>query len=180
MDHYKGRFDEGWDVCRQRIFERQKELGLFPRDTVLPPNDYLVGDWESRTEEEKKIQARFMEVYAGFITHTDAQIGRVLDYLKKIGQYDNTLIVFLSDNGASSRGRPMGTKNTMYRVFMEQDAPMPTREEAEAFGTPDAGIQYPTGWAHVSNTPFRMYKTWSYAGGMRVPCIISYPDQIKR
>lgn len=181
VDMYRGRFDAGWDACREEILRRQKELGLIGPDVEPAPNDDLVGDWNSRTDEEKKVLARYMEVYAGYVTHTDAQIGRIIDYLKKIGQYDNTLIVFLSDNGASPEGGRWGIKNCMYRVFMEKDAPeMAALQEAEDFGSPDAGTHYPTAWAHVSNTPFRMYKTWNYSGGMRVPCVISYPNLIQK
>ncbi len=179
IERYRGKFSEGWDACRQAIFERQKQMGLIAQDAILSPNDYLVGDWDSRSEEEQRTLARFFEVYAGFVTHTDAQIGRIVDYLKKIGQYDNTLIVFLSDNGASPEGGRWGVKNTLYRVYTESDAAMPSPQEAEAFGSADTSIHYPTAWAHVSNTPFRMYKTWSYSGGMRVPCILSCPGLIK-
>lgn len=179
VDRYKGKFDEGWAVCRQRVFDRQKELGIFPEDTVLSACDDLVADWDSCTEEEKKVLAKYMEVWAGFITHTDDQIGRLIAYLKKIGQYENTMIVFMTDNGTSTNGGQWGQKNELQRPFNCCDLPIVSAEEAETLGSPDAACQYPVAWANVGATPFRMYKTWSYSGGVRVPLIISYPDKIK-
>jgi len=179
VDRYKGRFDEGWKVCRQRVFERQKELGIFPEDTVLSQCDGLVADWDSFTPEEKKVLAKYMEVWAGFVTHTDAQIGRVINYLKKIGQYNNTMIVLITDNGTSTNGGMWGQKNQCQRLVNGFDQPIISLEEAETLGSPDASCQYPVAWANVGSTPFRMYKTWSHSGGVRVPLIISYPDKIK-
>jgi len=108
IEKYRGKFDEGWDVYRQNVFARQKEMGLIPENTELTGHNYLAPAWESLTEKQKNIFARFMEVFAGFLTYTDEQIGRLSEFLKKIGQYENTLIVLLSDNGASGEGGPEG------------------------------------------------------------------------
>jgi len=179
IDRYRGRFDEGWAACRRRVFERQKDLGIFPRDTVLSECDELVADWDGRTPEEKKVLAKYMEVWAGFISHTDDQIGRLTDYLKRIGQYDNTLIVFMTDNGTSTNGGMWGQKNQCQRLTQGHDAPILAPEEAEKLGSPEAPCQYPVAWANVGSTPFRMYKTWSHSGGVRVPLIMAWPDAIK-
>ena len=179
IDRYRGCFDEGWAVCRQRVFERQMALGIFPADTVLSPCDELVGDWDARTPEEKKVLAKYMEVWAGFISHTDDQIGRLIAYLKKIGQYDNTLIVFMTDNGTSTNGGMWGQKNQCQRLTNGHDQPILPLEEAVALGSLETSCQYPVAWANVGATPFRMYKTWSHSGGVRVPLILTYPDRIK-
>jgi arylsulfatase len=120
-----------------------------------------------------------MESYAGFLAHTDAQIGRVIDYLKKIGQYDNTLIVFLADNGASAEGTPYGSKNTVYHYATELFPPIIGEKEIENIGTEDAASHYPQSWAHASNTPFKLYKSWNHNGGIKVPLIITYPEKIR-
>jgi arylsulfatase A-like enzyme len=179
IDRYKGIFNEGWDVYRKKIFKKQKDLGIIPDNCELPDNDYIAAKWDTLTEKEKRILARFMEVYAGFVSHTDAQIGRVVDYLKKIGQYDNTIIVFLSDNGASAEGGRWGTKSNGYHYVTEKDPPLIGEEELEMIGSPAATAHYPSGWARACNTPLRMYKSWNHCGGIKVPLIITYPDKIK-
>jgi arylsulfatase A-like enzyme len=179
IDHYQGKFDEGWDVYRQRVFKKQKDLGIIPADCVLPENDYVAPSWNTLTEQEKHVFARYMEVYAGFVSHTDAQIGRVVDYLKKIGQFDNTILVFMSDNGASAEGGRWGTKSHAYHYVTEKDPPLVGEEDLEKLGSPDAKAHYPSGWARACNTPLRMYKSWNHCGGIKVPLIITYPDRIR-
>jgi arylsulfatase A-like enzyme len=179
IDRYQGKFAEGWDVYREKVFQKQKELGIIPANCELPENDYVAAPWETLTEKEKRILARYMEVYAGFVSHTDAQIGRVVDYLKKIGQYDNTLIVFLSDNGASAEGGRWGTRSFAYHYVMEQDPPLIGEEELATLGSAEVKCHYPSGWARASNTPLRMYKSWNHCGGIKVPLIITYPAGIQ-
>ena len=178
-DRYKGVFDAGWKDCREKVLMRQKELGIVPPDTELAPDDRLVEDWDARTPEERKILARYMEVYAGFMTHTDEQIGRIVDYLKAIGQYENTVIIYTHDNGASAEGGPWGNPNDIYSHAAESTQPMISPDAVDLLGTVDNGGHYPVSWAHVSNTPFQMYKTFSHNGGIKVPLIISYPNGIK-
>jgi arylsulfatase len=179
IDRYKNKFDEGWDVYRQRVFEKQKELGLLPKGAELTGNDDYVNDWDSFSDSEKRILARYMEVYAGFLAHTDEQIGRLINYLKRIGQYNNTMVVFLADNGASAEGTPWGTKNVLYHYITEKTPGPIAEDELEEIGTENAFANYPTGWAHASNTPFKLYKSWTHNGGIKVPLIITYPDRIK-
>ena len=110
-DKYKGKFDDGWDAYREKTFARQKELGIVPPEAELSRHDPDVKPWDDCSADEKRLYARMMEVFAGFLTHTDHHIGRLLDFLKQTGEFDNTLIMVLSDNGASSEGGPQGSVN---------------------------------------------------------------------
>src|SRR5207245_984851 len=112
-DRYDGMFDDGWDAYREKVFARQKELGIVPADAELSRHDPDVPDWNGLSPEARKLYARMMEVFAGFLSHTDYHIGRLLDYLKSIGEFDNTLIMVISDNGASAEGGPTGTTNEL-------------------------------------------------------------------
>ena len=110
-DRYKGVFDDGWDAYREKTFARQKELGIVPADAELSRHDPDVPDWDTLPAPAKKLYARMMEVFAGFLEHTDHQIGRLLEFLSKQGELENTLIMVISDNGASAEGGPTGTTN---------------------------------------------------------------------
>ena len=110
-DKYKGKFDDGWDAYREKVFARQKELGIVAKDAVLSRHDPDVQQWDELSDDERRLYARMMEVFAGFFEHTDHQIGRLLDFLEAIGQLDNTLIMVISDNGASAEGGPHGSVN---------------------------------------------------------------------
>lgn len=178
IDKYKGKFDEGWDVEREKIFERQKELGIFSQDAQLPPRSEKVPAWDSLSETEKAVARKHMEVYAGFLTHTDEQIGRLVDELKKRDEFDNTIFVVVSDNGANSNGGTYGgfahdVENLFARPVEEQ------YELMDQFGSAQWGTQYNSGWAMVSNTPFREFKKNAYMGGTRTACVITWPDGIK-
>lgn len=179
IDRYKGVFDDGWDVYRDEILRKQKEMGIVPENTELCDDDRFVDRWDSFDDTDKRIMAKYMESYAGFLTHTDEQIGKVLDYLKKIGQYDNTIIVLMSDNGASAEGQSKGMRNTVYHYATEQEPPRIDESEIDDVGTVNAASHYPQNWAHASNTPFQMYKSWNHNGGIKAPLIITYPDKIK-
>lgn len=185
-DRYKGKYDEGWDVIRKRRFEKQKELGVIPQNAQLTDRNELVKAWDDLSENEKKVYARQMEVYAGFLTHTDEQIGRVINFLEEIEQLDNTIIMFISDNGASSEGGQSGSLNQMYHAsyimegqdFVDQEVER-SLEHFDEIGTEKAYSHYSIGWANVSNTPFRWYKQWSYEGGTKDPLIVRYPELVK-
>ena len=179
IDKYKGVFDEGWDIYREKVFIRQKEMGLIPEDTVLTERNKMAPSWEGLSDRQKKIFARYMEAFAGYLTHTDDQVGRLLDFLKEIGQYENTLIVLLSDNGASGEGGPNGSFSEYYHLLSMKWPDLATDEEYEQLGSPEASNNYPPGWAWAGNTPLKWYKTWVHAGGVKVPLIISYPKKIK-
>ncbi len=180
IDRYRGKFDIGWDKIRQQWFERQKELGVIPKDAELTDRNEYVDAWDSLSEDQKKVYARYMEAFAGFLEYTDEQIGRLTDYLEEIGQLDNTIIVFLSDNGASAEGG----KDGRFNAFKGQDI-LYTDNEVEKgmenydkIGTEDSFNHYPTGWANAGNTPFQWYKVWAYEGGVKDPLIIRYPKAI--
>lgn len=181
IDKYKGQFDDGWDAKREQWFARQKEIGLIPQDAELTDRNELVDAWDDLSADEKKVYARYMEAFAGMLDHTDEQIGRFIDYLEEIGQLDNTVIVFLSDNGASAEGGKMGRFN----AFKGQDVIAKTEDIAYALehydeiGTELSFNHYPTGWANAGNTPFQWYKIWSHEGGIKDPLIIRYPKLIK-
>ncbi|WP_282942514.1 arylsulfatase [Paenibacillus sp. RC67] len=173
---YQGKYDIGWDQIREQRFHRQKELGIIPQDAELPPFNPDVRPWDTLSANEQKVATRFMEIYAGFLTHTDDQIGRLIHYLKEIDQYDNTLIVLISDNGASSTGRSNGSVD--YSKIVEGytetlDDILPYYEQM--YGD-RVSCEYPSGWAQVCNTPLRYYKQQTYFGGIRVPLIIQWPQ----
>lgn len=179
MEKFRGMFDEGYDVFREKVFKRQKELGLFPEDTVLTGRNDMVKPWDSLSPWEKKVYARFMEAFAGYLNYTDEQLGRLIDYLKKIGQYDNTLIVLVADNGASAEGGPNGSVSELYHLLSMRWPKLADEEGYEIIGTEDAQNNYPPGWAWAGNTPLKWYKSWTHAGGVKVPFIISCPDRIR-
>ena len=179
IDRYKGKFDKGWDEHREKVFARQKSLRLIPENAVLTECNYLACSWDSLTDKQKKVFARFMEIFAGFLTYTDEQLGRLLEFLKKIGQYDNTLIVLLSDNGASGEGGPEGCFSEYKHLMSMKWANLVSDADLELLGSGEACNHYPRGWGWAGNTPLKMYKTWVHAGGVKVPLIISYPNKIK-
>ncbi len=182
-DIYKGKFDEGWDVYREKVFAQQKKMGVIPAYAQLPDRNPNIKAWNTLSADEKKLYARFMEVYAAYLTYTDHEIQRLIDELKKTNQLDNTLIVvMIGDNGASKEGTLYGDIDL---------TPMtPQRSESEAIkynlanidkiGTP-AGIEvnYPLGWAQACNTPFRFWKQDAHSeGGTHNPMILFYPKVI--
>lgn len=182
IDRYKGKFDEGWDVMRQRWFENQKKLGVIPQDAELTDKNEYVKDWDTLNDKQKAVYAREMEAFAGMLEHTDAQIGRLISYLEQSEQLDNTVIVFLSDNGASAEGGVDGRFNAM----RGQDVTVSTEgevdyayEHLDEIGTELAFNHYPTGWANCGNTPFQWYKIWAHEGGIKDPLVIRYPAGIK-
>ncbi|MEH3103772.1 MAG: arylsulfatase [Sphingomonas phyllosphaerae] len=182
-DRYRGKFDAGWDVYRKQVFAQQQKLGVIPRNAVLPERDPGVKPWAKLSPDERKIYARFMEVYAGYLTYTDAQIGRLLDHLKQIGQYDNTLfVVVIGDNGASKEGTLNGNID---RAMTATSVPAQENiaynvAHIDRIGKPE-GIEanYPLGWAQATNTPFRCWKQDANCeGGTRNPLILTYPKAI--
>ncbi len=179
IDSFKGKFDEGYEVYREKVFARQKEMGLLPENAVLTEINDWVRPWASLNDWEKKVFARYMEAFAGFLYYTDEQIGRLLAFLKEIGQYDNTMIVLMSDNGAAAGGGKNGCLSEHYHIHTGQDPAMLNEEEYSRIGTPESCNLYPTGWAWAGNTPLRLYKHWVHNGGVRVPFVISCPDRIK-
>ncbi len=179
-DLYKGKFDQGWDWYRQEVFARQKRLGVIPNDAILPDRDPTVAAWESLSPDTKKVFARYMEVYAAFLTHADYEFGRIVNYLKEINQLDNTLIIVsIGDNGSSHSPR-----NGSFNGYISSLEPDKQVSEAlkniNKFGTEESDMDAPSGWTQAANTPFRLWKADANSeGGTHQPLIIYYPKGIK-
>jgi arylsulfatase A-like enzyme len=178
-DRYKGKFDEGWEAYREYTFARQKEMGIVPPDAELSRHDPDVKPWDQCSTEEKKLYARMMEVFAGFLSHTDYHIGRLLDFLKTIGEFENTLIMVLSDNGASSEGGPTGSVNENLFFNFVPESLEENLAAMEELGGPKYFNHYPWGWTWAGNTPFRRWKRETYRGGISDPFIVHWPKGIE-
>ena len=181
-DKYKGKFDDGWDAFREKVIANQKKLGIIPANATLPARNENVKPWGALSDVEKKVYARFMEVYAGYLTYTDYEISRVVNHLKQINQLDNTLIfVVIGDNGASKEGKDGGTIESDNRaaIFKKEDGAS-LLKQYDRIGTPNSSPNYPIGWAQAANTPFKYWKQDANSeGGTRNPLIVFYPKGIK-
>jgi arylsulfatase len=180
-DLYRGKFDKGWDWYREEVFRRQKKLGVIPADAVLPDRDPTVKSWSSLTPDERKVYARFMEIYAGFLTHADYEFGRIINYIREIGQLDNTLVfVSIGDNG-SSHGPRNGSLNGYISSLDEDKQVAELLRNFDKFGTEHSFSDAPAGWTQATNTPFRLWKADPNAeGGTHQPLIVFYPEKIKK
>ncbi len=197
-ERFRGRFDMGYEAIRETILARQKELGIVPPGTELapvnpigtpetrhgpdgqpfPPLDYT-RPWASLNADERRLFARMAEVYAGFLAHADHHIGRLLDYLEQNEYLDNTMIVVVSDNGASGEGGPNGSVNEMKFANGIADDLAANMARIDDLGSPLTYNHYPNGWAMAFNTPFKMWKRFEFNGGTADPCIISWPAGTK-
>ena len=196
-DRYKGVFDEGYEAIRAGILERQIALGLLPEGTELSPiNPHgepgrtgpdgqawpqldTVRPWDSLSADEQKLFTRMAEVFAGYISYNDDRIGRVLDYLEESGQIDDTLIIVVSDNGASGEGGPNGSFNEWRFFNGVPDTTATTLPHIDELGTPASNNHYNTGWAWAMDTPFPYWKRWAGAeGGVADMCLVSWPAKI--
>jgi arylsulfatase A-like enzyme len=178
-DRYKGQFDDGWDAYRVRVLARQKELGIMDTDAELSRHDPDVPAWESISPEARKLASRYMEVFAGFLSHTDHHVGRLLDFLKEIGEFENTIVMLVSDNGASAEGGVTGTTNEL-QFF--NNAPEPLEDSLKVIdeiGGPTTFNHYPWGWTWAGNTPFRRWKRETYRGGVTDPFLVHWPKGIE-
>jgi arylsulfatase len=196
-DRYKGQFDMGYEAMREQTLARQKEMGIVPHDTELPPVNPLgthertgpdgqpfppldvTRPWDSLSADEQRLFARMAEVYAGFLSHADDQIGRLLDFLDFIGERENTLIMLVSDNGASGEGGPDGSVNEMLFMNGIPDDINANLAMIDELGGTKTYNHYPNGWAMAFNTPFKMWKRYEFEGGTADPCIISWPAGMK-
>jgi arylsulfatase A-like enzyme len=183
-DQYKSKFDKGWDVYREEVFARQKKLGLVPADAILPARNPDIKAWDQLSEDEKKLYARFMEVYAGYLAYTDYEVGRLIDHLKEIHQLENTLVfVMIGDNGASKEGTLNGDVDRSFcsKQLTEEELISYNLGKIGEIGTSAAKEgNYPLGWAQAANTPFKYWKEDANSeGGTRNPLIIFWPKGIK-
>ena len=194
IEKYAGRFDDGYEAMREATLARQIEMGIVPPDTELPPLNPIgtpetrtgpdgqpfpsvdvTRPWDSLSKDEQRLFSRMAEVYAGFLSHADAQIGRLVDYLEETGQRENTLILLVSDNGASGEGGPDGTVNEMLFMNGIPDDIETNLRMLDELGGPKTYNHYPNGWAMAFNTPFKMWKRYEFNGGTSDPCVISWP-----
>lgn len=191
-NRYKGKFDDGYEAYREWVLRRMIQKGILPEGTALTPINPMppevaatapldtVLPWNSLGAEEKKLFSRMAEVYAGFSEYTDAQVGRIIDYLEQTNQIDNTLIFYCADNGASGEGSPHGSVNENKFFNGYPDDLAENMKYLDVLGGPDTYNHYPTGWATAFSTPFQMFKRYSqYAGGTCDPLVIHWPNGIK-
>jgi arylsulfatase A-like enzyme len=175
IDRYKGAFDSGWDEWRARAFARQLESGILPAGTRLSPRPPWVPAWEDISPVERTLAARFMECFAGFLSYTDEQLGRVLSFLRESGDLDNTVVVLVSDNGASSEGGSQGSINDIRLENLDPASLTEMHERMDEIGGPTTHNNYPWGWTMAGNTPFKRWKREVHEGGVADPCIVSWP-----
>jgi arylsulfatase len=178
IDKYRGRFDMGWDAYREQVHKRQVEMGLLSPDTALSLRDPDVPAWESLSEEAKRLYCRQMEVYAAFLSQTDHHFGRVMEFLERTGELDNTLILVVSDNGASPEGGVHGTFNEALFFNNIEETLEDNLEHIDEWGAPGTFPHYSWGWTWAGNTPFRRWKRETYRGGTSDPCLVSWPAGI--
>lgn len=183
---YKGKFDDGWDAYRERVFKRQKELGWIPADAALTARDPTMASWDSILEAERPFQRRLMEIFAGFVEHTDAQVGKLVDGLEDLGLRENTLILYIwGDNGASAEGQKgsiseLLAQNNISNTIEQQLAALNQLGGLDMLGSPKTDNMYHAGWAWAGSTPFRSTKlVAAHFGGTRNPLVISWPKGIK-
>ncbi|MEW6185575.1 MAG: arylsulfatase [Thermodesulfobacteriota bacterium] len=179
IDKYQGRFDRGWDWERELVLSRQKEMGLVPPETPLAPRNPGIQAWEELSPDQRRLYTRMQEVFAGFMDHTDHHIGRFLDFLDEGGLMENTLIVLISDNGASQEGYWHGSlnENRFFNALPENLEECLTG--IDKLGSPLTFNHYPRGWAMAGNTPLKRYKQNTHGGGIRDTLIIHWPKGIQ-
>jgi arylsulfatase len=174
IERYHRRFDDGWEAWRQRTFARQIEMGIVPEGTTLTPRPAWVPAWNDLPAEHRRLFARGMEAFAGFLSHTDAQIGRLLSFLETLGCLDNTLVLILSDNGASAEGGPIGSFNEHRFIHDRVDDLEDSLARIDDIGGVRAYNHYAWGWAWAGNTPLHLWKRYTWLGGVRTPLIVRW------
>jgi arylsulfatase A-like enzyme len=178
-ERYRGRFDEGWEVCRQHIFERQLEMGIVPLGTQLPPRPSEIPDWATLDGAQRRLYARQMEVYAGFLSHADAHIGRVVSFLSDLGELDDTIVILASDNGASSEGGPFGGSTAQQTGLADDAIERMNVTRLADWGRPASQMNYSWAWAWAGNTPMRKWKRFVHEGGVADPLVVHWPGGIR-
>lgn len=183
---YKGKFDSGWDAYRERVHKRQLDMGVIPKGTRLTPRDATMASWDSIPEAQRPFQTRLMEIYAGFVEHTDTEVGRLIDGIDERGLGDNTLIVYVfGDNGSSAEGQQgsiseLLAQNNISNTVEQQIAALDRLGGLDALGTGKTDNMYHAGWAWAGSTPFKGTKLMgAYFGGTRNPMVISWPGRIQ-
>jgi arylsulfatase len=177
-ERYRGQYAQGWDKVREQRLARQKALGIAPANTELTPHNPQVQPWEALTADQQKMYARFEENYAGFVDNLDQQVGKLIEHLQSTGELDNTIIVFLSDNGASPEGDVEGQTNGLAFFHYHRTTTAENLRHFDDLGGPTTHPHYPLGWVQASNTPFKHTKRTTHGGGVNTPFIISWPKGI--
>jgi arylsulfatase A-like enzyme len=182
LDKFKGQFDQGWDKYREEAYARQLKLGVVPPDTKLTPRPAEIPAYDTLTDDQKKVAARLMEAFAAYTAQTDYEVGRVLDEIDRIGQTDNTLVIWeIGDNGSSMEGSLHGLFNEMVGLGGLTEDPHVLIQHLDDIGGPKSYNHFPVGWAWAMNTPFQWGKqVASHFGGTRNPVVISWPERIKK
>jgi arylsulfatase A-like enzyme len=175
LEPYRGRFDAGWDAWRAATFDRQVAGSLLPAGTVLSPRPSWVPPWDSLSSGQRAVAARFMECFAGFLSHADEQVGRLLAFIGERGELDRTLVVVVSDNGASAEGGAEGSINDVRLVNIDPASQAEMLARIDEIGGPTTHNNYPWGWTMAGNTPFRRWKREVHEGGVADPCIVAWP-----
>ena len=175
VDRYRGAFDAGWDAWRQETLARQLAAGILPEGTLLSPRPDWVPAWESLSGDERRLYARYMECFAAFLTHTDHELGRLLGVLEETGDLDDTLLLVLSDNGASSEGGPTGSVNDLRPWNLGPRTVEEALARIEEIGGPLCHNNYPWGWTVAGNTPFKRWKRETHEGGVADPLVVHWP-----
>jgi arylsulfatase A-like enzyme len=170
---YLGKYDIGWDKIRQQRFQRMKQLGIIPNNLSMIPRANEVVAWDRLTPEQRRYNSKVMAIYAGMVDNLDSNVGRLIEHLKKIGEYDNTMFIFISDNGAA--GHAFGMRKDYEELLKKYKI----NNSYENIGNADSFISYGKGWAQVSATPFFGFKGRVFEGGIRVPAFFYYPGAIK-
>ena len=179
LQKYKGKFDSGWDEVRDEWFAKQKKLGVIPKETVLSNRNPGVEEWHSLSQNEKIFACGLQEAFAAMLEHTDAQIGRLLETLDDLELSENTIVMLMSDNGASQEGGPTGLMDEMKYFNMIPEDVDEAVKRVDDIGGPMSHSNYPWGWAQVGNCPMRWYKQTTHGGGVRDPLIVRWPNGIK-
>ncbi len=172
---YRGRFDQGWDRWRSEVHERQLALGVLPPGTALSPRPPWVPAWDELSSEARAVAARMMECFAAFLSSTDEQIGRVVAFLEELGELDDTVVIVVSDNGASAEGGPEGSINDVRLSNLDPASTAEMHARLQEIGGPTTHNNYPWGWTLAGNTPFRRWKREVHDGGIADPCIVRWP-----
>jgi arylsulfatase len=178
VEPYRGRFDQGWDAWRDEVFARQAASGVVPAGTVLTPRPEWVRAWSDHSTDERRMLARQQEVFAGFLTHTDAQIGRVLTSLERLGVMDNTLVLVFSDNGASAEGGQQGSANEHRFTAHIRESLADNLAHYDDWGGFTTYNHYSWGWAWAGNAPHKLWKRYTWLGGTRTPMIVHWPGHV--
>ncbi len=183
---YRGKYAQGWDAVRADRFAGQLAQGLFPEGTQQVPRNvepgFDVPEWDSLSPDQQRRFAKYMEVYAAMVDSVDQSVGRILDTIESLGELDNTIVVFTSDNGGTAEGGPEGTRSYLaeFARIPDPDWVGDVPHNESLIGSAQLGVHYPRGWGQASNTPFRFYKGQSFAGGVRVPFVLSWPDGLRK